>query len=729
MNNQNGASSKSHSPDDQTATEPLLNGKQGGSDPASTGNGNDDTAGLDLGPPSAHAKTVTILDSNENRKKNDPREVARARERYQPMGVATPPDGGWGWVVVFSSFAISMLVDGVCFSFGIFFDEFRKEFGGSKSETSWIGSVLNGTYLAVGPVVSALVNVFGCKKVVTAGAIVAFFGFFISTYSRSLGALIFTYGFLGGFGFGLMYLPAIVMVGYYFERRRALATGIACCGSGIGAFCFAPLCEYLLEEFGWRGATWIISGLVLNGVVFAMFYKPIEMTSPDSSETYNTDSGVSIESEVAPSQGSGVQASTFAEGPSGKALMLSATGSPVDSEPSPGIQRLNKKLHHNKRTRSVSLNESPSQIEDVSRLALSTDFGMMVRKRQANSTGTSSKSTGQRRRFGSEVDMLKLSPLQRKDIFYSGSLMHLKEYQDPTSSLVPYQDRLSRTDKSANHSSIAEFSTTVTMTNSTKMSAAESFSQAFTKVFDFSLLKSPTFLIYGWACFLCMAGFFVPFVYMPTHAIDLGLGSRNAAYLIAIIGITNTVGRVGVGFLSDQPWADCLLINNVALIIGGVATMFVPFYSSYSQLAVYSSVFGLAVAVFVSLRSIIMVELMGLDRLTSAFGLVIMCQGISAFLGAPIAGSLSDTYGNYNAAFYLAGISFALSGISCIPLRRISRWEKERAAKRALQDLDQLSPAAAMTAPSVEIRVDSPKAVDLQASLSLSAKDGGPSKS
>ena len=46
-------------------------------------------------------------------------------------------------------------------------------------------------------------------------------------------------------------------------------------------------------------------------------------------------------------------------------------------------------------------------------------------------------------------------------------------------------------------------------------------------------------------------------------------------------------------------------------------------------------------AVFVSLRSIIMVELMGLDRLTSAFGLVIMCQGISAFLGAPIAGKIS----------------------------------------------------------------------------------------
>jgi len=49
--------------------------------------------------------------------------------------------------------------------------------------------------------------------------------------------------FTTGVGFGLMYLPSIVMVGYYFDKRRALATGIAVCGSGIGSFVFAPLTE------------------------------------------------------------------------------------------------------------------------------------------------------------------------------------------------------------------------------------------------------------------------------------------------------------------------------------------------------------------------------------------------------------------------------------------------------------------------------------------------------
>jgi len=35
-----------------------------------------------------------------------------------------------------------------------------------------------------------------------------------------------------GVGFGFIYLPAIVTVGYYFETKRAFATGIAVCGSG-----------------------------------------------------------------------------------------------------------------------------------------------------------------------------------------------------------------------------------------------------------------------------------------------------------------------------------------------------------------------------------------------------------------------------------------------------------------------------------------------------------------
>jgi len=58
----------------------------------------------------------------------------------------------------------------------------------------------------------------------------------------------------GGIGAGLIYVPAVITTGFYFERWRALATGIAVCGSGIGAFLLAPISDILVKNFGWRGA-------------------------------------------------------------------------------------------------------------------------------------------------------------------------------------------------------------------------------------------------------------------------------------------------------------------------------------------------------------------------------------------------------------------------------------------------------------------------------------------
>ena len=65
-------------------------------------------------------------------------------------GLAIPPDGGYGWVIMIASFFTNVIVDGVCFSFGIFYLEFLEYFGESEAKTSWVGSVLNGMYLGMG---------------------------------------------------------------------------------------------------------------------------------------------------------------------------------------------------------------------------------------------------------------------------------------------------------------------------------------------------------------------------------------------------------------------------------------------------------------------------------------------------------------------------------------------------------------------------------------------------
>lgn len=39
----------------------------------------------------------------------------------------------------------------------------------------------------------------------------------------------------------MVFLPIYIHVGIYFEKKRALATGIAVAGCGAGTFTFAPI--------------------------------------------------------------------------------------------------------------------------------------------------------------------------------------------------------------------------------------------------------------------------------------------------------------------------------------------------------------------------------------------------------------------------------------------------------------------------------------------------------
>lgn len=198
------------------------------------------------------------------------------------VNIPAPPDGGYGWVIVAASFVCNMVVDGIAYTFGMFLFEIINYYNESKGKTAWVGSILTGTYLIIGPLVGALCNKFGCRAVCVAGSIISTVAFALSIFSPTVNWLMFTYGFLGGFGFGLIYLPAVVCVGYYFESKRSLATGIAVCGSGAGTFAFAPLATILLDRYGWKGANLILAGIIFNCAVFGALMRPLEYTKTDN---------------------------------------------------------------------------------------------------------------------------------------------------------------------------------------------------------------------------------------------------------------------------------------------------------------------------------------------------------------------------------------------------------------------------------------------------------------
>lgn len=103
------------------------------------------------------------------------------------------------------------------------------------------------------------------------------------------------------------------------------------------------------------------------------------------------------------------------------------------------------------------------------------------------------------------------------------------------------------------------------------------------------------------------------------------------------------------------------------------ATLFSIYATSFGTLAFYSSVFGFTIGAYVGLTSVILVDLLGMEKLTNAFGLLLLFQGIASLIGPPMAGTLYDYTKSYSPGFVLAGVTIAISGVVLFAIPPLQR--------------------------------------------------------
>ncbi|CAH1782386.1 unnamed protein product [Owenia fusiformis] len=184
-------------------------------------------------------------------------------------------DGGWGWIIVGSSFIIQALTVGITYTFGVLYVDLLDYFKEPRSVTSWIGSIQPFLMYFTGIVVGPLMKRFGCRAVTFAGSVLSTIGFLTSALVNNIYILYFTYGVLSGIGNGMMYVSSMLVVQYYFEEKRALATGIAVAGSGLGTLVFGLLTRYLLDMVKWRWTLVIEAGFLLLGTLCSLVMLPV----------------------------------------------------------------------------------------------------------------------------------------------------------------------------------------------------------------------------------------------------------------------------------------------------------------------------------------------------------------------------------------------------------------------------------------------------------------------
>lgn len=638
--------------------------------------------------------------------------------------VTVPPDGGWGWVIVAASFICNLVVDGIVFSFGALLKEIADEFEVSDSKATIAGSLLSGFYLIAGPFVSALANRYGFRFTGVIGGLFSGVIFALSSLAPNIEFLWVFYGILGGIGFSMIYVPAVITTGFYFEKWRALATGISVTGSGVGTIVMGPVTIALIKMFGWRGAILCQAGIIITCSMFSALYRPLkpikvnvnfdEANAEDKTklplldrikiardQLKKTDSTISIDNEIGITAQQPTGVNKFLKANNNVSYPTAAEALTVSTE---NVEQSCESLCTKENTKNkekrrslysdiLAKDKTSSDSHDPLKEYTADDELMSehnhdevfqghkkekkasevrrdsitIKYRSRTTSDSSYKSSRSRRNTLSKIDA-GVRPLYRDDIFFQASLNRLPQY--------------------ASHASGLDYSLSVTRLPTWKdvqeeeeakcVLCPEAVRRTLATMLDLTLLKSPTFLLFSSAGFITMMGMFVPFMFLGARAINNGYDKELAVFLVSSIGITNTIGRILCGAITSIPGVSSLWINNIALTVGGIATMFSGIsHEGYFQFG-FAAIFGLSISCFASLRSIMIVDLIGLENLTNAFGLLLLFQGVAATIGSPIAGMFYDLTGSYDISFYLSGALILLSGVMCYPLNHLKRWEESR---------------------------------------------------
>ncbi|GJQ72426.1 hypothetical protein Trydic_g3503 [Trypoxylus dichotomus] len=606
------------------------------------------------------------------------------------------PDGGWGWMVVFSSLVISMIADGISFSFGLLYIEFLYEFEATKSATSWIGSLFMAVPLLTGPIMSALVDRYGCRLMTIVGGLISGLGFVLCYFAQTITVCYLTFGVIAGLGLGLCYVTAVVSIAFWFDKKRNLA----------------------IEQYGWRGCVLLLAGTFFNMCVCGCL-----MRDPD---WMIEESRLSKSSKKSSISSTSVSGRSFAEDfpdidelrdllKDGKdnAYLLQTLATSINSMENAKVKNIHRsdislptfikqnekvplevlqQLSSNTKLYNVILENYPSllacrstsdnrlnklhNISEDDPLRVPVTVSMKIKKdnpkeEEQNPKQRTKKLVHQQSlpskghepvvnvERKNSLDHNTLKALQRSDsvgwllkhlgtnthnnfknirlhrnsLMYRGAMMNIHKYHLRASSCPDiYRNSM------------------ITLTQSEKEKWYTEPLNILSDLVDFSMFTELHFLFMSLSTILLFTWFIVPYFYLAKLMTTYDYTEGEASVVISTIGITNAIGMVALGWAGDQPWTSVSKTYGICLILCGICTGGITF----------------------SFTPMILADLVPLERFTIGYGLILLCQGIGNLIGPPIAGMLFDITQSWEQSFLQAALWIIISGvfILCIPFTK-----------------------------------------------------------
>ncbi len=173
-----------------------------------------------------------------------------------------------GWV-----FADIYILRGVVNSFGVYQTYYESDLLStttSASQISWIGSLQVFLLVVIGVITGPIFDRGYLHPLLYVGTFLTVFGLMMTSICTKYWQLILAQGLCVGLGSGCLFVPSIAIVATYFNKKRALATGLGVSGSSIGGIIYPIAFRKMQPTIGFGWATRVLGFITLALLLLAI---------------------------------------------------------------------------------------------------------------------------------------------------------------------------------------------------------------------------------------------------------------------------------------------------------------------------------------------------------------------------------------------------------------------------------------------------------------------------
>jgi MFS family permease len=165
-------------------------------------------------------------------------------------------------------------------------------------------------------------------------------------------------------------------------------------------------------------------------------------------------------------------------------------------------------------------------------------------------------------------------------------------------------------------------------------------------------LRTPSYLLLAIGFFVC--GFHVAFLgtHLPGVVASCGLSTTVASWSIALLGLFNIVGSLGIGWAMTR-WRSKSLLSLIYAVRGVAVLIFVFAPKTPEVMLVFAAVMGITFLSTVPPTAGLVAKFFGPSNMAMLFGVVMVTHQLGGFLGAYLGGRIFAATDSYNWVWYI----------------------------------------------------------------------------